>query len=139
MKRTILACIALILMGVGVIGARPVYAAGTGCGGSFLGFVPWYNGLTDSNCEIRTPNAATLPLSKFVWTIVGNISGDLLLAIGILCVGMIIYNGYLYILSAGDPAKAAKARKGLTAAIVGALIGLVGKAIVSFIVGVLVA
>lgn len=98
-----------------------------------LGLVPWYNGLTDDiTCEVDIEGAGGI--EGAIGVIIGNISFDLFTIIAYLAVGYIIYSGYLYLTSAGDPGKAAKAQKSMTGAIVGMMIGLLASAIVGFVV-----
>ena len=63
-------------------------------------------------------------LTQYIWVIVLNVLFDLVLAVGYLAIGFIIYGGYLYIMSQGDPARAARGKKTLTSAIVGTIIAL---------------
>ena len=113
------------------------------CGSaSFFGLYPWYQGLVDSSCEVKEvvlENATgdQVLLRDFVWTIAGNISSDIFLVIGILAVGYTVYGGYLYIISDGDLAKATKARKTITSALVGMGIALVATAFIRFLMSVL--
>lgn len=96
-----------------------------------FGFRPWYAGLAmDEYC---TPTVGEGGLGAFIRTIIVNIINDLAGVAGIVCVIMIIYSGFLYTTSAGDPAKAMKAKKTLTAAIVGLVIALLSMAIIYFI------
>lgn len=70
-------------------------------------------------------------LTAFIWAIVLNISFDLSLAVGYLAVAMVIYGGYLYIMSQGDPGKAAKGQHTLTSAIIGVVIAMGASVIVN--------
>lgn len=99
----------------------------------FLGFRPWYKGLTKSGCEIGTPNN----LPAFVWTIVLNILADLLIAVGYLALGFTIYGGFKYIISTGDPGKVAASKKILTSAAIGMVIALLASMVVDTIIKVL--
>lgn len=106
------------------------------CYDSFLGFKPWFNGLPmDTDCNITQPTSDKLPV--FVWTIVLNILFDLTEAVGIVAMGFIIYGGYLFITSEGDPSKASKAKKTLTGAVIGLVIAVLATIIVNTIQGVL--
>lgn len=109
--------------------------------GSFLGFVPWYRGLTEEingKCEISTPDGDD-GMTKMVVSIILNITADLSLAVGYLATGFIIYGGYLYIMAGGDPGKVAKGKKTLTAAIIGVAIAISASVIMNLIVGTLTA
>ena len=54
--------------------------------------------------------------------------------VGIILVALIVYGGFLYMTSAGDPTKVAKARKVITEAIIGLLIILSSLAITEFVI-----
>lgn len=114
-----------LLMGV------PTFAKYCGENDTLLGMKPWYHGLSfDDNCS---------PILKDgdVGIIIGNITQDLLLLSGVVCVGYIIYAGIQIVLSGGDPAKYAKGKKTLTAAIIGLVISVLAYAIVYFVADVL--
>lgn len=131
MKRKILVFLGVVMtswLGMAVLAPEPVGAVGS-CGvNGVLGFRPWYYGL----CESDNPKSPILTpdkddegaIARFVWTIVLNVLMDLMVAIGYLALGFVIYGGYLYILSQGDPGRATKAKKTLTNAIVGTIIAL---------------
>ncbi|MBQ6355082.1 hypothetical protein IJJ18_01505 [Candidatus Saccharibacteria bacterium] len=109
------------------------------CDKGFLGFAPWYRGLTEKKngrCEVKSPkNSDEIP--TFVIKIILNILADLSLAVGYLSLGFIIYGGYLYIMSSGDPGKAAKGKKTLMAAVIGTAIAMLASVIMNLIVGAL--
>lgn len=96
------------------------------CGGGFLGFRPWYEDLTTGSCELvqvcEKEGCQGVSLSKFVWTAVLNIVFDISLAAGYIAVAMVIYGGYLYMMSQGDPGKMTRGKKTLMTAIVGLVI-----------------
>lgn len=104
----------------------------TGCGGSILGFRPWYDGLC-ANGEIKEiPKDGTgAALTTFIWTIVLNVIFDISLAVGYIAVAMVIYGGYLYIMSQGNPVSMTKAKKTLTAAVIGVVIAMGATVIVN--------
>ncbi len=113
-----------LLMSVGcALISQPVLAGE--CGDDFMGFKPWYSNLCEGG-EIKSPDQDSdgTALSEFVWTIILNISFDVSLAIGYIALAMIIYGGFMYIMSQGDPGRAAKGKKTLTAAIIGLVIAL---------------
>lgn len=144
MKWKILGILGAILICAGTFGAAPAYAAGetSTCGGSFLGFKPWYDGLCIQNgsnadmvpiCEQSScasdPHAKSL--NVFIWTIVLNILFDLGLAVGMIAVAMVIYSGFLYITAQGDAARLMKGKKSLMAAIIGVVIAMGATVIVN--------
>jgi hypothetical protein len=134
MKKIFLVIMMVVGMGVVFPFARAeavVVGGGTPdparCERSFLGFQPWYRGLTvvtsGDKCVVGTPNDDGLPM--FVWTIVLNILGDLFVLVGYLSVGFLIYGGYTYALARGLPEKIAKGKKIIVSAIAGLVIAVV--------------
>lgn len=64
-------------------------------------------------------------LKKNVWIIAGNIADAIVKIATYIAVGFVIYGGYLYIFSSGDPAKASSGKKTLSRALIGlAIVGL---------------
>ncbi len=107
------------------------------CGGTFLGFKPWYEGLCANNeivpvCEKDSgcPQNSK-KLNVFIWTAVLNVTFDLGLAVGYIAVAMVIYGGYMYMMSQGDPARTAKGKKTLMSAIIGVIIAMAATVIVN--------
>lgn len=97
------------------------------CGGSVLGLRPWYYGLckgSGKDTEIVSPGKKDGDLAKFIWQIALNILFDLSLVIGYLALAMIVYGGYQYISSQGDPGKMAKGKKTLMASVIGTTVAL---------------
>lgn len=117
-------------LGTAVLAPKPVEAlGGHSCGvDGVLGFKPWYAGLCESDdpkSPIKAPGKDDeQEIARFVWTIVLNVLVDLMVAIGYLAIGFVIYGGFLYIMSQGDPSKVMKAKKTLTNAVIGTVIAL---------------
>lgn len=103
------------------------------CDASVLGIPPWYRGLTDSNCNIRSPGAGEGQLQAFIWTIVLNVIQIALVAIAYLAIFFIMYGGFLFITGASNPSTVEKARKSIFNAVIGLVIALGAIAIVNFI------
>ena len=118
---------------VSTSGGSAILGDSADCGGDFLGFRPWYKGLTTSDCQIGKPNN----ISLFVWTIVLNILFDLFLGVGFTALGFIIYGGFKYLMSGGDAGKVASGKKIITAALIGLAIAMMSTIIVNTIIGVL--
>lgn len=140
MKRKLLAFLGVVLtvaLGTGVL--RPNLAFAAGCSDGFLGFRPWHAGLTTTDskgkCVVKEPEDGKV--AAFVWTIAANVLADLFLGIGYVSVGFVIYGGFLYIMSTGDPGKVAKGKKTLISAIIGLAIGLLANLIINTIMSVL--
>lgn len=146
MKKIFGILVAMVL-GMGVLTGVPVSAAngggsgggGNSCSSSFLGFYPWYNGLTDADCNIKTPSDSGdgKGLASFVWTIILNVMADLTLAIGYVMIGVTIWGGFYMMTSAGEPGKVEKARKILTAGVAGSIIGVLASVIAHVIISIL--
>ena len=58
-------------------------------------------------------------LKNNIWTIAANIATDITVIAAYLVLGYVIYGGYLYIFSAGDPGRTAAGRKTLAHAFIG--------------------
>lgn len=107
---------------------------------TFFGFKPWYAGLCkNADGDLKEVCAddekgscgSGIGLNTFVWMIVLNIIFDVSLGLGYIAVGMVIYGGYLYIMSQGDPGKMAKGKKTLMSAIIGVIITMGASVIVN--------
>lgn len=133
MKRKLLIILGVLMVGAGSLQAAPALAAD--CDSTFLGMRPWYysdGGVTIcAGGDIQPPAGDQLP--AYVWTIVLNVLFDLFLALGYLAMGFVIYGGYQYIMSQGDPAKAIRGKKTLTNAIIGTIIAMGSTVIVNTI------
>ncbi len=136
MKQKFLGFLGTILIaGAAIVMAVPTPVMATPGDGNcnkpnFLGMKPWYAGLCDSNDEIRKPNGET-ELIRFVWTIALNVLVDLLVVVGYLALGFVIYGGFQYMTSQGDPGRAARGQKTLTSAIIGTIIAMVSSVAVN--------
>jgi hypothetical protein len=104
------------------------------CNDTLLTFPAWFKGLTDGNCEIKSPTAAG-GLSTFIWTIVLNIIEMMLQLVGYIAVGFIIRGGFKYMTSNGDPGEMAKAKKIIMDAVIGLVISIMSVAAVNLIAG----
>lgn len=136
MKKKILAILASLMIGVGA--ATPAMAISGSCPDKyFLGMDAWYNYLDCDGKEVAKTNFEGDNLTTAVWLIVLTVLKDLFFAAGVLAVVYIIVAGIQFILSGGDPANAAKAKKALTATVVGLVIVLVARVIVNTILKVI--
>lgn len=102
---------------------------------TFLMLRPWYYNLCfdDKDSVVPPQDKDDSEFTKFVWTIVMNVVYDLFAIVGVIATGFVIYGGYSFLTSGGDAGKAAKAKKSLTASIVGILISLSATMIVDTI------
>lgn len=118
------------------------------CSQRFLTFPAWYRDLVkveNGECVIVSPsdlNTATGTdpdngLSNFIWRIVLNIIEIGLQIVGYIAAGLILYGGFQFLTSAGDPQRAAKARTSILNAAIGLVISIASIAIVNLIMGVM--
>lgn len=94
------------------------------CSGSFLGLVAWDCGVSISNQE---------DLKSNIWIIASNIAKDIAVIATYLVIGYVIYGGYLYTFSGGDPGKVATGKKTLVQAFTGLAITMLANVIVGAI------
>ncbi len=127
------------MMSLAIVPAQNTYAAGA-CGNEYIpGFKPWYDGLTKSDkCEIdeskfKADSEDGGQLAKSIWQIAFNLISDVFAIVGYLSIVFVIYGGYLYMLSSGDPGKAAKGKKTITNAIIGLAICMLASTIVGMV------
>ena len=106
------------------------------CEHTFLGLRPWYSGLVGGdNCVVIQPDGDKL--ASFVWRIILNISADIALIVGYAALGFIIYGGYKYIMSSGDPGNVKKAKQTILNAVIGLIIAILAAVIVNTIIAVI--
>lgn len=115
--------IALVLFGaVGVATIPTASVSAADCGGNILTLKPWYDGLTDDSCNIQSPTSDTM--SSFIWHIALNIVDDILQIAGYVAFGFVVFGGFLYMTSAGQPEKATRARKTITYGLIGVVVAM---------------
>lgn len=114
------------------VATQPAAAASCTKNGTFLGFPPWYRGLQNSDCSIKSPSGN---LSGFIWTIVLNIIDDALRLVGFAAITFIIYGGFKYMTSQGSADGMSKAKTTILNAIIGLVLSMVSIAIVNLAVG----
>lgn len=104
---------------------------------TFLGLRPWYDGLTtevNGSCVIQQKKSDELP--SFVWRIVLNIISDVTLVVGYVAIIFVIYGGYKYIMSTGEPGKVSASKQIITNALIGLVISILATVIVNTIIAV---
>lgn len=138
MKRRMLIILSGLMLAVASLTASPapVLAAGDdkACGGSVLGLRPWYYNICETvgnDVQITKPAKSEAGLSKFIWQIVLNVLFDLSLVVGYLALAMVVFGGYQYISSQGDPGKMAKGKKTLMAAVIGTTIAMSASVVIN--------
>lgn len=131
--------IAMSLVIIGSFGASVTFPntsfADDACSnkGKILTLKPWYSGLTNNDCSLKSPGADTNSQANYIWKIALNIVDDLLQLIGYTTVGYVMYGGFLMMTSNGAPDKAARGRKTIMSAAIGLVIALASVALVNFI------
>ena len=126
--KNILKKIAVFVLIVGAISASlsyissgPTFAEGekrsdgkSSCNSSFFGLTMWDCGFQ----EMEGDDAQDI-LIQNIALIASNILTDITVIAAYLIIGYVMYGGYLYMFSAGDPAKVAAGKKTLTNAFIG--------------------
>jgi hypothetical protein len=108
------------------------------CQNSFFGLVPWYHYLpaTDfSGCSVvnftflspGSNSAGDIPL------ILLAVVDDLLHIAGLVAVAFVLYGGFQYVSSQGQPDKTARAQNTIIDALVGLAVAIVAISVVSFL------
>ena len=101
------------------------------CSRTFLGMAPWY-------CGVKSNPQGEEELSDNIRTIAFNIFVDIGILATYLIIAYVIYGGYLYMFSSGDPGKAMAGRKTLARAFIGLAIVMLANIILSTIRAVLI-
>ena len=104
-------------------------AAFTGRSGSGC---PSFAGLTSWDCNVGPINSAN-DIKNGIWTIAANIFTDITVVAAYLVLGYVIYGGYLYTFSEGEPGKVMTAKKTLTQAFIGLAIVMLANVILNTI------
>ena len=128
--------IAASLIVVGAFGANIVISetSSAACSdGKIMTLKPWYDGLLDGDCNVKSPGDNTYSQANFIWKIVLNIIEDLLQVVGYATTGYIMYGGFLIMTSNGSSDKVAHGRKTIMNAAIGLVVALSSVAVVSFI------
>lgn len=111
------------------------------CTSSFLGLPSWHRYLEkdikNGRCEIVGPSSQEDPTQLDWPRVVGYVSiavVEILLRIAsLVAVGYVVYGGFRYITSQGDPENAKSARQTIINAIIGLVIAIASASIVSFL------
>ncbi len=106
---------------------------------SFLGFPTWYKYLNPNfdgkDCKLSLPKDVNgnTDFSKVVPPVLLAIFEIILRLGGLVAVGFVIYGGFQYVLSQGEPDKAKNARGTIINALIGLVITILSTAIVSLV------
>ncbi len=113
------------------------------CSQNFLTFPTWFRGLVDvkavngvNECVIKSPNDVG-GLTKFITIIALNVVEMGLQLVVYLTVFFIIWGGFQFMTSQGDPNTAAKARQTIINAAIGLVISFAAIAAVNLIFGII--
>lgn len=133
-KKLLVSCAVLVAISTvfSIISAPATFAES-----SDVGKCNYLLGLTSWNCGIHEMTSQD-EIGYNIWTIVANVVTDITVIAAYLVIGYVIYGGYLYVFSAGDPGKVASGRKTLAHAFIGLAIVMGAWAIMSTIRFVLV-
>lgn len=103
---------------------------------NFFAFPTWHRGLPQrgSDCSIDIKLMRDTSPAALIWTIALNIVDIALRITSMLAVGFIIYGGFRYFTSQGNPDAVHKATDTLLKAVIGLVIALAAAALISFIV-----
>ena len=119
--------LAVLLVVVGILFSQltivntNAYADANQCSQStFMGLRPWYYGIS-AICDGEQPKDQ-YEIRRIIWQIVLNVVTMVLQIAGYVCVGYVIWGGYLYMLSNGDPGKVASGKKTIMRALIGIVI-----------------
>lgn len=102
------------------------------CGGGFLGFPAWYEGLTDGDCNVNPPSGDD-GLKKFIMILGLNIIHIGLMAVAYITIGYVLFGGLKFITAEGEAEKMVGARRTIINALIGLIISLCSVAMVTFI------
>lgn len=141
--------IALVVFGVisvfGLAAYQPVQPAPTAAAcGEILGIPAWYTGLQKnddcSKSELKGPRdmaggSDEEKLRTYIWVIVLNISTIILMLVGYIAVGYVLYGGFRYLTSGGSANAAVSARRIIANALVGMVVVFASVAIINLIKG----
>jgi hypothetical protein len=157
-KRLIVAAVMLMSM-IGFLATMPVFEADAfipaNCRNSFLGLPAWYKYLdANSSCDItgptkdrigddgqvvaNDPNTSQDESKEFDWVRAAGyvaiaIVEILLRVASLVAVGFVMYGGFRYITSQGEPENAKSARQTIINALIGLVIAVVAASAVAFV------
>lgn len=127
-KKTIVA-IALFLTTLSTVA---LYSSQSASAASYIGECRTnFLGLTSWDCGVDIHDADSI--KSGVWTIAANVLTDITIIAAYLVLGYVIYGGYLYMMSSGEPGKIAAGKKTLVHAFIGLAIVMLAHIIVNSI------
>ncbi len=123
LKKVLVSIMMLGVLAVGGLVAAPVYADNDVC--------------SDPNISEDIKAAAGCKTTTSADTVINNVIQVVLSLVGLLAVGVIIYGGITYTISAGDAAKVQRGKNIILYGIVGLVVALLAYAIMFFVSGAL--
>lgn len=139
-KLVVFLAVLFMSFGLAQVSAPIASAATSGgdCGQQgVLGFPLWYRGLasqdSEGNCNIETPTSSD-DISGFISQIALNVLEIALVATAYVSVFFIMFGGFKFIVSRGNPDASAKARSTILYAVIGLVVSIAAASAVNFIV-----
>lgn len=132
-KAWIFALVFATTAGGGLVATALPTTTHAACNARFLTIPAWYNGLTDSNCNIKGPGSGEGDLQEFIWKIALNVINIMFQLVGYISVGFVIFGGFKFMISQGMADGAAKARQTITRAVIGLVISVMAVSIVTLV------
>jgi len=127
---SVIAFIAVLGMGPTAYAEDPPAApAPTTCQQYLLTFPAWYRGITDSSCQVQIDE-----LNDFI-KIPLNVLEIFVQVVAYAATGFIVWGGFKYMKSQGEPSKISEAKMAILQAVIGLVIALASVAIVRFVQG----
>lgn len=106
--------------------------ASAACNDRVLLFPTWYQGVEAGECSGISPSE---DLEKYIWTIGLNVVEMILVAVGYVSAGYLIYGGFKYMVGTGSPDKISGAKSMILNAVIGLGISFFSVAIVTLVTG----
>ena len=129
MVKKLLLSLIIVLTAISAVSlavAQPTYADS-----AFSGSCRDFLGLTSWDCGVNISDQDSLKAG--IWTIAANVLTDITVIAAYLVLGYVIYGGYQYTFSSGDPGKVAEGKKTLAHAFIGLAIVMSASAILGSI------
>lgn len=101
--------------------------------GSFFGLPTWYKYLEGDNTTGKCVPKFDIDNLNSLWGIALAIAEILLRVASLVAVGFIIYAGFIYMTSGGEPERAKNAKNTIINAVIGLVISLLATAIVAMV------
>jgi hypothetical protein len=146
MKRLITKILTLCLVLSAGVAVLPVATANAaGCNDQTFFFPKWYDNLCDSQGNIKSPapqggktyQDTANSLGGWVLVIAMNLVKMLLMVVGYVALGGIIYGGFKYMTQGDNSSGTAGARKTIQNAIIGLVISIMSVSIITLVTGVI--